>query len=89
MPLGRKISLIKSVSAINPESGEIFENYDIGIDKGRISALEPSQTTVEPEGLDGTGLFAIPGLIDSHVHSLGFLDEDIPGILDLRWMFRQ
>lgn len=80
---------IHSVTVINPSSGEILKEHDIYIEKGIITSIEPSKQGRATKGLDATGLFAIPGLIDSHVHSLGFQDEDIPGIFDLRWMFRQ
>ncbi len=88
MPVGRKIESIRSLTVINPESGALLKDYDIEIDRGIISAIEPSKRTSSGD-VDGTGLFAIPGLIDTHVHSLGFLDEKIPGVLDIRWLFRQ
>jgi imidazolonepropionase-like amidohydrolase len=85
----REVPVIHSATVINPNSGEVLTDHDIYIERGIITKIEPSKQGVAPKGLDATGLFAIPGLIDSHVHSLGFMDEDIPGIFDLRWMFRQ
>jgi imidazolonepropionase-like amidohydrolase len=85
----REIKRINSVTVINPESVEILENHDIVIRQGIIKAIEPSKQTPTQEAIDGTGLYAIPGLIDTHVHSLGFLGETIPGLFDLRWIFRQ
>jgi len=85
----RQIKRINSVTVINPESGEVFENQDIVIRQGIIKAIEPSKQTSTQEAIDGNGLYAIPGLIDTHVHSLGFLGDTVPGIFDLRWIFRQ
>ncbi len=43
---------------------------DISIDDGRFAALEPAGTSTDDahEIIDGTGLAALPGLIDAHVH---------------------
>ncbi len=89
MPLGKEINSIKSVTVINPERKEVLENYDINIEKGIITSIEPSNKAQPENSINGAGLFAIPGLIDTHVHSIGFLNEDIPGIFDLPWIFRQ
>lgn len=85
----RAVPIIHSATVINPSSGEVLKDHDIYIEHGIITKIAPSTQGTAQKGLDATGLFAMPGLIDSHVHSLGFLDEDIPGIFDLRWMFRQ
>jgi len=89
MVYAKPIRIIRSATVINPSSGEVLKDHDICIENGIITNIEPSKQGGAPNGFDATGLFALPGLIDSHVHSLGFLDEAIPGILDLRWMFRQ
>lgn len=39
MPLGSLIKVINSVTVINPESGEIFENHDIRIENRRIKTI--------------------------------------------------
>ncbi len=88
----RKIKAIKSVTVINPEKGEILEDHDIIIEKDRISGIKPSKKTIDSNDLDvldGTGLHAIPGIIDSHVHALGFLHDEVPGLFDLGWVMRQ
>src|ERR1051325_1925782 len=41
---------------------------DIGIEGGRIVALEPGLVGSAREVIDATGLHIFPGLIDSHVH---------------------
>ncbi len=89
MPIGKEIEWIRGVTVINPETGALLKDYDIRIKKGIIRRIEPSKGVDPQSDIDGTGLYAIPGLIDTHVHSIGFLTEDIPGLLDLRWIFRQ
>lgn len=84
-----RIEGIHSVAVLNPETGEPIEDCDIEIVNGIIFSITISKGTPPEEYLDGSGLYAIPGLIDTHVHSLGFLNEDIPNIFDLRWIFRQ
>jgi len=65
--------LIRDVSVlIVPEDGEcrIDEAQDIHIDNGQITAITPTGSTAgEWDELDGTGLLAVPGLINSHTHS--------------------
>ncbi len=85
----RELKGIQSVTVINPESGEVMDDCDINIENGIILSIEASNGTPSDNYLDGTGLYAIPGLIDTHVHSLGFINEKIPNIFDLRWIFRQ
>ncbi len=85
----KKLEGIHSVTVLNPETGEAIEDCDIEIVNGFIFSIKVSKGTPPPDYLNGTGLYAIPGLIDTHVHSLGFLCEDIPNIFDLRWIFRQ
>lgn len=51
--------------------GQVLEGVDIAIDAGRITAIAPAaeherQTHAR---IDGTGLLAIPGLINAHTHS--------------------
>jgi imidazolonepropionase-like amidohydrolase len=86
----RKIELIRSVTVINPETGQALPDHDITIRGDRIRAIQPaSPAGSSPQALEGRGLFAIPGLIDTHVHALGPLIEDFPRPWDLPWVFRQ
>jgi 5-methylthioadenosine/S-adenosylhomocysteine deaminase len=65
--------LIRDVSVlVVPEDGEcrVDEAQDIHIDNGQITAITPTGGTAgEWDELDGTGLLAVPGLINSHTHS--------------------
>jgi cytosine/adenosine deaminase-related metal-dependent hydrolase len=85
----KKINAIRSVTVIKPEKGDVLKDYDVFIEGRQITGIEPTDEKVVSESLDGSGLYAIPGLINTHVHCLGFLDEDIPGLLDMGWIFKQ
>lgn len=80
------VDSVDSVTVIDPESGTILEGHDIKIKNGLISSIEPSPSK---EDKKATNLYALPGLIDSHVHALSFLHEEVPGLFDLRWVFKQ
>lgn len=82
------VSRITNVTVIDPDAGVAHPRRDIILDGGRIAGVEKAACTA-PGALDGTGLFAIPGLIDAHVHALGVFSESMPGPLDLTWIFRQ
>ncbi|MEU4605824.1 amidohydrolase [Kribbella sp. NPDC023972] len=76
--------LIRNVSVlIVPESGDcgVDESQDIHIHDGQITAIVPTGTGPESaraeaargadptEVVEGTGLIAVPGLVNSHTHS--------------------
>ena len=72
--------VIRNVSVlVVPEEGEcrVDEAQDILVEDDRIVAVAPTGThavqTTDPaapsEVLDGTGLLAVPGLVNSHTHS--------------------
>lgn len=65
--------LIRNVSVlVVPEDGEcrVDESQDIQIDNGEITAITPTGSTAgEWHEVDGSGLLAVPGLINSHTHS--------------------
>jgi 5-methylthioadenosine/S-adenosylhomocysteine deaminase len=76
--------LIRNVSVvIVPESGDcrVDESQDIHINDGQITAIVPTGTAPESERaeaaqdadptevVEGTGLIAVPGLVNSHTHS--------------------
>ena len=62
---------ITNVTVIDPEKGTATDGRVILIDGPRIASVS-DQALVRLDGrvprIDGTGLFACPGLIDSHVH---------------------
>ncbi|MBI2261078.1 MAG: amidohydrolase family protein [Caulobacterales bacterium] len=63
--------IITGVSIIDPVRGSTSAPQDIVIEAGRIAATAPAGTLTAPAGtprLDGTGRFAMAGLIDVHAH---------------------
>jgi imidazolonepropionase-like amidohydrolase len=89
MSFGEEVNKISSITIINPESGEVLENHDLVIKNGRIGSINPSKSSSMEKSIEGNNLFAIPGLIDSHVHALNFLNEEVPNLFDLKWVLRQ
>ena len=63
-------TLISNVTAVtmNPKMDVIFGAY-IGIEDGKIVSIEKSAPKEAPKtSIDGTGMVAIPGLINCHTH---------------------
>ncbi|MCA9521640.1 MAG: amidohydrolase family protein [Myxococcales bacterium] len=79
---------ICNVTLVDPESGSSEWGVDIDIDGHRIGELASSRKP-RARPFDGEGLYAIPGLIDAHLHALGPLYGDLPTPTDLLWVFRQ
>ena len=67
--LGRHICdiKIKNVKLVNVYSGEIYPT-DIYIKGERIISIDPNAGLEAKEVIDGKGRYAVPGLIDSHMH---------------------
>lgn len=87
---GRPIEVIANVDLVRPESGEALERVDLRLAHGRVVDVTTSRPGNRGEGtFDGAGLFAMAGLIDVHVHALGPLVGEVPGVRDLPWVFRQ
>ena len=59
--------VIKNVRILDPASATDMIG-DIGIEKGKIAAFGTVETKTEDQVLDGKGLVAAPGLVDTHVH---------------------
>jgi len=60
--------LVKDVQLVNVYSGGI-EETNIGIKNGRVVTISPTLPRYEPLAvIDGEHSYAIPGLIDAHVH---------------------
>ena len=63
-------TLISNVTAVtmNPRMEVIFGAY-IGIDGGKIVSISKSAPAKPPKTIiDGTGMVAIPGLVNCHTH---------------------
>ena len=62
--------LISNVTAVtmNPKMDVLFGAY-IGIEGGKIVSIEKSAPSEQPKTIiDGTGMVAIPGLVNCHTH---------------------
>lgn len=78
--------LFEGVTVIDPESRRVLEDHRIVVRGERIRRLEPVSRP-RPRGriVDAEGLYAIPGLLDLHVHlNLEALDQQgVQRTLDL------
>lgn len=70
MGLTKSDLVIKNVNLINVNTAEILNNIDIAIVKGRIALVGNAEHTIgdKTQVIDGTGLYASPGFIDTHIH---------------------
>ena len=59
--------IIKNVRIMDPASATDMVG-DIGIENGRIATIGSLDVKQEDQILDGNGLVAAPGLVDTHVH---------------------
>jgi hypothetical protein len=70
--------LIEGCSVFDPESGKMIPDRTILIRGDRIAEISGNHQAVNaPAGairIDGHGKFAVPGLIDAHVHLMHVLD---------------
>lgn len=67
-------SIISGVRVIDGLGNEPIENQDIVVVDGKISAIGASGTVDAPANalrIDGSGMTAMPGLIDMHIHLKG------------------
>ena len=76
-------TLITNVTVIDGLGNAPVAGQDIALVDGRIKAIGPTGTVETPEGsltIDGTGMTAMPGLIDLHIHLQGgWGNGQIPG----------
>jgi imidazolonepropionase-like amidohydrolase len=89
---GTGTALLQKVRLVDPEAGRTDEREsDLKIEKGRITEVAPAGEMAASgmEVIAGRGRFALPGLIDCHVHSCGFFMTEMPGVSDFGWMLRQ
>ena len=74
---------IENVTIVSPETAREIHSATVTIHDGLIQSIRSTANAAPPSGpttvhrLDGTNLYLIPGLIDSHVHLGG-----IPGMTD-------
>lgn len=59
--------VIKNVRILDPASATDVTG-DIGIENGKIAVIGTVETKAEDQVLDGQGLVAAPGLVETHVH---------------------
>lgn len=59
--------ILKNCRLVNVCSGEIYPT-DVAIDADRVVSIEPDNETPADEVIDCEGLYAMPGLIDPHMH---------------------
>ena len=87
--------VISNVTVVNP-TGRALANQSIVVRNARIAQVGPAGSVRVPRGartIDGRGLFAIPGLWDMHVHTVGrgspthyaglFLANGVTGVRDM------
>jgi imidazolonepropionase-like amidohydrolase len=72
--VARELS-IENATVVSPERSQPLRNVTVSIRDGRIvsitrsSAARPERGTQSAEVVDARGMYLIPGLIDSHVHT--------------------
>lgn len=59
---------IRNVSVVDPAAGAVLPNRTIVIEDGRIRSVGEGRARGRGRIIDGKGKFAIPGLVDAHVH---------------------
>ena len=83
-------TLISNVTAVtmNPRMEVIFGAY-IGIEDGKIVSIERKPPAEAPKAIvDGTGMVAIPGLINCHTHTYMSLFRNLADDLSFEdWLF--
>jgi imidazolonepropionase-like amidohydrolase len=68
---------IRHVTVLEPADRLALPDHRIRIEADRIAAVEPDDTAPLDAGdVDGSGHFALPGLIDCHVHLCAFTADE-------------
>jgi len=67
---------IKAGRLLDTASGQMLSDAVITVAGGRIQAVGDSRTAIPPDAeiIDLSGAFVLPGLMDMHVHLMGYLD---------------
>jgi imidazolonepropionase-like amidohydrolase len=83
--------LVRAVDVLDVRRGDVVRRQDLLLEDGHIRRIGPSfgTTPAGVEVVEGAGLLAMPGLIDCHVHVLGFFLQQRPGWRDAGWLYRQ
>lgn len=74
--------ILRDCQLVNVYSGEIYTT-SIRIDNGLVTSIEPAQEVGAAEIIDCSGLFALPGLIEPHMHveSTGLWPDELAQVL--------
>ena len=70
--------IIEHCSVFDPESGQMLPDRTIVVRGTKLTSVQPANDLTEvpadAQVIDGRGKFALPGLIDAHVHVVHVLD---------------
>jgi len=77
--------VIRDVAVLDPRDGSVAPHRDLLLNGGFVAAIAgPGELTVEltrgAQTLDARGYYALPGLIDSHLHMAGVYQYEPPGL---------
>ncbi len=77
------ISNLKEIITMDDQRRR-FTGYDLLIEDGVITRIEPEITAIDiDEFIDGTDMWAFPGLINTHHHMYQTLTRNIPQVQDV------
>ena len=72
------LTLIQNLSLLSGDDFQLINDGFIGIDEGKIVCIgNGAPPSANSARLDGSGLLAIPGLIDAHVHLGDSIAKDV------------
>lgn len=63
--------VIRGAKWVNVQSREVLDGHDIAIAEGRFAAIAPDLSSAigpETEVIEANGRYAVPGLLDGHMH---------------------
>lgn len=81
MSTAPRVRAIRHVTVVDPDDGERLDDRTVVIEEGRVVAVDADAgRPVAGDEIDGRGMFAMPGLIDCHVHALS-VTRDLPSLL--------
>ena len=83
-PSPNDLVVINNVSVVDVQSGEVWADQTVILERNRIASVGPSRSAKYPRNapsLNGHGYFLIPGLWDMHVHLV--FGDWFPGARDI------